>query len=509
MHLHVQGASFAFADAAPIVHDATFTLSTGAATERRRPTGWTGFVGPNGAGKTTLLRLLSGVLQPTAGFIRRAPEELTLVACAQELPEPTEELFEFAYSHERIAHRVRAALRLDAFERWPTLSPGERKRWQIGTAVASEPDILLLDEPTNHLDREARAWLLGALRLHRGIGVIVSHDRALLDALTVQTLRLSDAELQLYAGAYTQARQAWELEAEHQREARASGQARVRNLKTRVQAARITQRAAAASKKTSHRMRSPHDSDARGIFAQTKADWADATHGRKLEVVSRELNRAEHDLSELRVQKQLGSPVFAAFAPAPSQAIGFIEGSLLQAGDRSLVELPSLTLHRDDRVWIAGPNGAGKSTLLRLLAQSIRLASRDVLVLPQELDSNGAQSLLSELRALDPQERGRVLTIVASLGVDPDRLLVSEQPSPGEARKLLLAMGFARQARALVLDEPENHLDLPSIERIEAALTDYPGALYLVTHDAPLARSCATERWVLDSGAFRTAEIED
>ena len=77
-----------------------------------------------------------------------------------------------------------------ALERWSTLSPGERKRWQIGAALAREPDVLLLDEPTNHLDAEAREWLVSALRRFRGVGVLVSHDRELLEALTTSTLRV-------------------------------------------------------------------------------------------------------------------------------------------------------------------------------------------------------------------------------------------------------------------------------------------------------------------------------
>lgn len=158
-----------------------------------------------------------------------------------------------------------------------------------------------------------------------------------------------------------------------------------------------------------------------------------------------------------------------------------------------------------EALLVQGDNGAGKTTLLRALLATARMPAEKILHLPQDLRVDDERALLAEVRALPPAERGRVLSLVAALGVDPARLLGSAQPSPGEARKLALALGLGRHAWVCVLDEPTNHLDLPSIERLEKALVEYPGALLLVTHDRALARACTRTTWTIDRGRVTIA----
>ena len=146
-----------------------------------------------------------------------------------------------------------------------------------------------------------------------------------------------------------------------------------------------------------------------------------------------------------------------------------------------------------------------------LFSRALLATARDpgrVLYLPQELASEEVRALASALRSLDPEARGRVLSVFAALGSDPERIVLRRPEdagrlSPGEARKLSLAMGLGRHAWALVLDEPTNHLDLPSIERLEGALGAYPGAVVLVTHDDAFAESVTARTLRVKEGAVQ------
>ena len=190
MHeIRFSGVEFAYETmSAPLLRDLTLHL----------PLGWTGVVGANGSGKTTLLKLAVGAYRPVVGSVQ-GPEES--VYCAQRTDDPPPLLGPLLAAMDGAAWEIKGRLGLEAdwIERWESLSHGERKRAQIAVALWLEPPVLAVDEPTNHIDAQARALLEGALRDYLGVGLLVSHDRDLLDRLCRQCLFLDPPRSHLAA----------------------------------------------------------------------------------------------------------------------------------------------------------------------------------------------------------------------------------------------------------------------------------------------------------------------
>ena len=487
MQILLRGVSFAYQTSVPLLSDVDLRLGPG----------WTGVVGANGSGKTTLLRLIARELDPEQGHVQHAPRALELRLCPQRVDEVAPEIAALARTQDGVARRLRAelSLRPDELSRWTTLSPGERKRWQIGAALAGQPDVLILDEPTNHLDAQARAVLVAVLERFAGIGVLVSHDRELLDALSHETVRVAHGRATAYRGGYSAARETWLHDEAAQRAAHASLRDATHALERRIGERRSERNRAEARMRTSARMKGSHDSDARGRFKQTRRRSAMTQLGHEIARTHSLLERTRGQLDAIELTKDVGRELFVDFAPAKAARLSVVQATELCAGDRVVLEKIDLVLARDARIWLCGANGSGKTTLLNAFARAASVPSERLLVLPQELGAHQERALLDETRALGADERGRLMALVAALGVEPRALLASAQPSPGEARKLAIALGLSRQVFGCLLDEPTNHLDLPSIERLEAALAAYPGALLLVTHDARLAARCTNLTW--------------
>jgi len=473
-------------------HDSADEPLFGGRLHAHLPRGFTGVVGPNGAGKTSLLLLATGALAPQSGGVQ-APARA--VYCAQRTDAPPDGLGALFDAPGSEAAALRERLGLDAAwpARWATLSHGERKRLQIAVALFAEPDLLALDEPTNHVDEATRDALLAALRRFRGVGLLVSHDRALLDALCARCLFLDPGGAVLRPGGYSEGA----AQADHERDAARHARAeavRERDRLAREAAARRAE-AARSDRRRSKRGLDPKDHDMRGRKNLARVTGKDAVAGNLLRQIEGRVRQADSRAGAIHVEKERRLGIWLPAERARRDALLRLEPGAIPLGDGRTLVVPELVVRPTDRIAVTGPNGAGKSTLLRALLAGAPDVAAHATVMPQEIAAPEGRALLAEVRRLPPGELGAVMTTVSCLGSRPERLLASGEPSPGELRKLLLALGMRRRPWLVALDEPTNHLDLPSIECLEAALDECPCALLLVSHDRPFLERLARVEW--------------
>jgi ATPase subunit of ABC transporter with duplicated ATPase domains len=333
---------------------------------------------------------------------------------------------------------------------------------------------------------------------------LVSHDRALLDALTTRTARIARRSLEVCSGNYGAAMRQWEV----LQAASASARDALKRDRQRIHHRADAQRrkAAGAERDRSNRQVSKHDHDARSILRKNKAEFAGRRLARDAAALEARVLRLDAEIASYRVDKQLGGDVFAEYVPWPKPIVLRASFDSLCAGNQRLLGRTALDIARADKVVLSGPNGSGKSTLIGELERQNPHVFAASVCLPQSLNPQFIGLLARRLNELPAAQRGRALNVVAALGSDPDAILRSDGWSPGESRKVALALGLVSSAPALILDEPTNHFDLPSIERLEKLLVSFPGCVVLVTHDAVLAERVATRRLCIDSGELLVLE---
>ena len=495
--------------------------------------GWTCVAGSNGCGKSTLLKLIAGMLEPDGGKIscngvgNSDATGNSIIYCPQETAEIPENLYTAFWSDDNEVRRFfsRLCVTEEMLERYDTLSGGEKKRIQIACALAEQPSVLLLDEPTNHLDSETTKMISKALGDFHSIGIMVSHDRGFADSLCNRTIYLYNESHAFAGGRDCIACDTYPCGLTKALELRQSGQEQSRGNWERLnsKAASEKQRSArleAENQKSKARL-SKKTISAKDHDAKLKQDIArisgkDRTTGdakARLETQIRQ-TETERDSIKKALRRKEGFSVANTDFSKPI----IIEETQIQAGSYTL-QVPHLEIKRGTKLALTGQNGAGKTLFVNHVIELLEATGRqnELLYLPQEISDEVREQIFEEFAELEEAERGEVLSTLYRLGSEPTRLSAEnpdssvsgdQQVSPGELRKLMIALAVQRPLSLLILDEPTNHMDITSVLALESALASLDCAMIVVSHDKAFLKkitnaSLIAERTSPTSGMLR------
>ncbi|WP_036248491.1 ATP-binding cassette domain-containing protein, partial [Methylibium sp. T29] len=478
-----------------------------------------GLIGRNGTGKSSLLKIIAGLEKPDDGTLQ-LQQGLRLALVAQEpVLDPEASVFdavsvglaEVKALRERYeAHDAHDDLdaiqtRIEAMDGWTweqrvtetlerlqlapdaqvgPLSGGTKKRVALAQALVAAPDVLLLDEPTNHLDLDAIRWLEELLKAFRGSVLLITHDRAFLDAVSTRIVELDRGVLRSYPGNFAA------YEATKQRELADEALYNARQEKLLAQEEVWVRQGVEARRTRS--------------VARIK----------RLEVLRAQRAARRDSVGRVSLEVDAGS--------RSGKIVAELEGVSKAYGDKTIVRDFSATLLRGDKVGLIGANGAGKTTLLKLIlgtlapdsgtvrtGSNLQVAYFDQMREVLNLDATLADTISPGSEWVEiAGQRKHVMSYLGDFLFAPARANSPVRSlSGGERNRLLLARLFAKPANVLVLDEPTNDLDIDTLELLEELLQTYPGTVFLVSHDRRFLDNVVTST-IVHEGDGRWREYE-
>jgi len=516
-----------------------------------------GLVGPNGCGKTTLLRILAGLENPSGGSVGHdlglrigylpqgfEPDpQMSLGAILGQATGDGETLdaqlaevaaalvadpgdLQLGTAYDDLLNRVQSAdpgrvaeilaglglAGIDPALPASRLSGGQKTRLSIAMVLLTDPQVLLLDEPTNHLDIGMLEWLEDWLSHQTCGALIVSHDRTFLDRTVTRILEMDPHQKSVreYPGNYTDYLVQRETEIEKQWAAYADQRQEIQRMRQDI--ARVKAQAAFTERQASSIRIGGPDMKLKG--------YKDYQHGIAKKVAkkakAREKRLERYLESDERVESPNRSPqIRIQFGETPhlgQSVLALDDVSVGYSPGVPLLQRLNLQVQPGRRIVLTGPNGAGKTTLLRTLAGDLPPLCGRIQVGPTVrfgMMDQEQSSLNLELTALEtvlptfPNET-RARNFLASFLINGDEPL---KPvgllSHGQRARLMLARLVAQGCNCLLLDEPINHLDIPSRTQFEQALDQFPGAILAVIHDRYFIERFADEVWWVQNGGVR------
>ena len=506
-HITLDNASLAFGHHA-LLDKASFQLDPG---ER------VGLIGRNGAGKSSLLKVIAGETNLDDGNVWRATSVRIVYVPQEPVLDPKHTVFEavaeglgamqqILVDYHEVTHSMGAAdadidalmekmqklqHELDAKDGWgmqakvetvlsklslnpdtpvASLSGGWRKRVALGRALVADPEVLLLDEPTNHLDLEAIQWLEELLLNFNGGVLFITHDRRFLNRLATRIMELDRGKLTDFIGNYEN----YLIKKEELLAVEATHAAKFDKVLAQEEAW-IRQ----------------------GVKARRTRN-----EGRVRQLEKLRLERAARRERQGNVKLSLDS------GERSGKLVAELDNVIKAYGDRTLINGFTTRIMRGDRIGLLGPNGIGKTTLLKLILGEEeadsgiiqRGTNMNVAYFDQMREQLDEEATLAD--TISPgsdfveigNERKHVISYLEDFLFPPQR---SRSPvkslSGGERNRLLLARLFARPSNVLVLDEPTNDLDIDTLELLESLLQDFPGTLFLVSHDRAFLENTVTQ----------------
>ena len=491
-----------------------------------------GLVGANGAGKTTLVRLVMGEMDPDSGHVDKAGYATLGYLPQETLTSPGRTVFDEAAAAFEDVHELRRRLeeadaklaglshddpsyadtleiigeiehRLDDMEAEKMKARVEKVLlglgftmadmgrdcgefsggWQMRIALArlllKEPSLLLLDEPTNHLDLDSLRWLEKYLLSYEGAILLISHDRAFLDALSTRIFHVNHGRVDTYTGNYSTFEE---------------------------QAAARYEQLVAAQKSQERKLAGVERFIERFRYKATKARQVQSRI-KALEKVERiEIENDERSLRGFN---------FPPPERCASQVL-LVEGLIKRYGDHTVLNKVDLEISRGDRIAVVGVNGAGKSTLSRIIAGT---EGYDEGLLKFGERVNVAYFAQHQAALLDPEKTvlelasegvsekmaPRVRSVLGGFLFSGDEVFKKARVlSGGEKNRLALARILLKPTNFLILDEPTNHLDMTSKDMLREALLEWDGTMVIVSHDRDFLDPLVTRVVEVQPGKVRT-----